>query len=178
MQRTYWAALRWFHKFCTVCTVGNPFPVTEQLLCHFMAQLADQGLAPQTIKLHLAGVRNMQISLVLPDPRQQSALSTLQSVQRLAYTKHEHWRGIQLAFGFWSQHQFCCTSRQPYKQHITRRRDWYVSSHVMPFWGFSILENCSWHQLDSSDQPSIWLGGCGSGQPSQPLNTSNPPQKV
>ena len=43
--------------------------------------MADQGLSPQTIKLYLAGLRNVQLSLGLPDPRQQSALLILKRVQ-------------------------------------------------------------------------------------------------
>ena len=56
-------------------------PVSEQLLCTFTAFLADQGLAPQTIKSYLAAVRNMQISLGFPDPREQSSLPILKRVQ-------------------------------------------------------------------------------------------------
>lgn len=59
----------------------NPFPVTEHLLCCFAAFLADQGLAPQTGKSYLSAVRSMQISLGLPDPREQSSLPILKRVQ-------------------------------------------------------------------------------------------------
>lgn len=41
----------------------------------------DQNLAPQTIKSYLSGLRNMQISLGLPDPREQSSLLILKWVQ-------------------------------------------------------------------------------------------------
>lgn len=35
-----------------------PFPVSESLLCYFVASLAEQGLAPGTTKVYLAvGVR-------------------------------------------------------------------------------------------------------------------------
>ena len=43
--------------------------------------MADQGLAPQTVKSYLAAVRNMQISLGLPDPRDQSSFPMLKRVQ-------------------------------------------------------------------------------------------------
>ena len=52
----------------------HTFPLTEQLPCTFAAFLADQGLAPQTIKSCLSAVRNMQISLGLPDLRDQSSM--------------------------------------------------------------------------------------------------------
>lgn len=61
--------------------VVSPFPVSEHLLCCFAAFLADQGLAPQTGKAYLAAVRSMQISLGLPDPREQSSLPILKRVQ-------------------------------------------------------------------------------------------------
>ena len=59
----------------------DPFPVSEMVLCSFAASLADQGLSPQTIKSYLAGVRNVQLSLGLPDPRAQSSLPILHRVQ-------------------------------------------------------------------------------------------------
>ena len=70
-----------FHSFCGVYNIFTPFPVTEQLLCSFAAFLADQGLAPQTVKSYLSAVRNPQISLGLPDPRDQSSLPILKRVQ-------------------------------------------------------------------------------------------------
>ena len=73
--------MKHFHSFCTTYNVLNPFPLSEQLLCTFAAFLADQGLAPQTIKSYLAAVRNMQISLGFPDPREQSSLPLLKGVQ-------------------------------------------------------------------------------------------------
>ena len=70
-----------FHDFCGRFDIGSPFPVTELVLCSFAAFLADQGLAPQTGKGYLAAVRNMQISLGLPDPRDQSSMPMLRRVQ-------------------------------------------------------------------------------------------------
>ena len=55
--------------------------MTEQLLCSFAAFLADQGLAPQTGKSYLSAVRNLQISMGFPDPREQSSLPILKRVQ-------------------------------------------------------------------------------------------------
>ena len=80
-QTTYKAALKRFYNFCTQYEVVAPFPVTEQLLCYFSAYLADQGLAPQTGKAYLSVVRSMQISLGLPDPRDQSSMPILKRVQ-------------------------------------------------------------------------------------------------
>ena len=59
----------------------DPFPDTEQLLCCFSAYMADSGLSPQTVKSYLAAVRNAQLALGLPDPREQSALPVLKRVQ-------------------------------------------------------------------------------------------------
>ena len=70
-----------FDAFCRQYAVPSPFPVTEHLLCCFAAHLADQGLAPQTGKAYLAAVRNTQISLGLPDPRDQSSMPMLKRVQ-------------------------------------------------------------------------------------------------
>lgn len=73
--------MRRFYGFCDQFNVTSPFPVTETLLCSFAAFLADQGLAPQTGKGYLAAVRSMQISLGLPDPRDQSSMPRLKRVQ-------------------------------------------------------------------------------------------------
>ena len=80
-QRIYTSAMKKFNTFCIECNMGEPFPVTEQLLCSYAAYLADAGLAPQTIKSYLAAVRDMQISIGLPDRRDQSSLPILKRVQ-------------------------------------------------------------------------------------------------
>ncbi len=73
--------MRRFDSYCTTFSVNDPFPVTELLLCSFAAHLADEGLAPQTIKTYLASVRNAQLALGLPDPRERSSLPILKRVQ-------------------------------------------------------------------------------------------------
>ena len=80
-QRTYKAAMKRFHSFCLRFNVENPFPLSEHLLCCFASFLADQGLAPQTGKSYMSALRSMQISLGLPDPREQSSLPVLKRVQ-------------------------------------------------------------------------------------------------
>ena len=80
-QKAYQAAIKRFHSFCVRYNVHQPFPLSEQLLCSFAVYLADQGLAPRTGKSYLSALRNMQISLGLPDPRDQSSLPILKRVQ-------------------------------------------------------------------------------------------------
>ena len=70
-----------FHSFCITYNVVTPFPLSEHLLCSFATFLADQGLAPQTGKSYLSALRSMQISIGLPDPREQSSLPVLKRVQ-------------------------------------------------------------------------------------------------
>ena len=70
-----------FYSFCSTHNVMDPFPLSEQLLCYFASYLATQDLAPQTIKSYLSALRNMQISIGLPDPRDQSSLPMLKRVQ-------------------------------------------------------------------------------------------------
>lgn len=59
----------------------EPFPLSEQLLCCFVSYLADQALAPQTGKSYMSALRNMQISMGLPNPRDSSSLPVLKRVQ-------------------------------------------------------------------------------------------------
>ena len=70
-----------FHSFCITYNVTEPFPLSEQLLYSYASYLTVQGLAPQTGKSYLSALRSMQISLGLPDPREQSSLPVLKRVQ-------------------------------------------------------------------------------------------------
>ena len=80
-HKTYQTAMKRFDTYCTRYSINDPFPVNEMLLCSFAAYLADEGLAPQTIKTYLAALRNTQLSLGLPDPREKSSLPILKRVQ-------------------------------------------------------------------------------------------------
>ena len=55
--------------------------MSESILCYFASYLATQQLTPQTIKTYLAGIRHMQITLGLPEPRAFSSLPRLKLVQ-------------------------------------------------------------------------------------------------
>ena len=70
-----------FHAFCNAFNITSPFPLTELLLCYYASYLADQGLAPQTIKSYLSALRDAQINLGLPDPRDHSSLPLLKRIQ-------------------------------------------------------------------------------------------------
>ena len=59
----------------------NPFPVSESLLCYFVASLARQGLTPAMIRTYLAGVRHAQIMRGFEEPRQHLTLSRLHLLQ-------------------------------------------------------------------------------------------------
>ncbi len=73
--------MRHFTKFCMIYAIQAPFPVYERLLCYFATYLAKRNLAPQTIKCYLAAVRNAQIAMGLPDPRDQSSMPLLKRIQ-------------------------------------------------------------------------------------------------
>ena len=60
--------------------VFDPFPVNEKLLCYYATKLANDGLAPQTIKVYLSAIRSMQLSMGLPPPREESTLLVLKRV--------------------------------------------------------------------------------------------------
>ena len=79
-QKTYRVALNCYSQFCTMYGV-NPFPVSESLLCYFVASLARQGLTPATIRTYLAGVRHAQIMRGFEEPRQHSTLPRLHLLQ-------------------------------------------------------------------------------------------------
>ena len=79
-RKAYNSAHKRFHFFCTHFAIVNPFPVTESLLCYFVAFLAREGLAPSSIKLYLSAVRHMQVVLGFPEPRAESSLPRLKLV--------------------------------------------------------------------------------------------------
>ena len=60
-QRSYDSAKRRFLQFCAKINCSNPLPVSEQLLCRYVAYLVSEGLAPKSIKLYLAAIRHLQI---------------------------------------------------------------------------------------------------------------------
>ena len=102
-QATYKAATKRFYLFCIAYNVFSPFPLTEQLLCSFAAFLADQQLAPQTVKSYLSTLRNTQISLGLPDPTDQSSMPVLRRVQA-GISRLRMIKGSRPASGFPSRH--------------------------------------------------------------------------
>ena len=58
------------------------------LLGSLAAYLADQGLSPQTVKTYLASVRNTQISLDFPDPKEHPIFKRVQAgIARLRLLK-------------------------------------------------------------------------------------------
>lgn len=67
-QRTYESAKR---RFLTFCIKANlvPLPISEQLSCRYVSHLAEQGLAPKSIKGYLSAARHLQISMLMPDPK-------------------------------------------------------------------------------------------------------------
>lgn len=77
---SYGAGLNCFCKFCRAHN-AEPFPVSENLLCYFVALLGQEGLAPSTLKTYLAGIRNAQIMRGFPESRQSSSLPRLKLLQ-------------------------------------------------------------------------------------------------
>ncbi len=79
-RKSYLSAYKKFQEFCTHHSITDPLPVTESLLCYFVAFLALKGLSPASIRLYLAAVRHMQIMQGLPEPRAMSSLPRLRLV--------------------------------------------------------------------------------------------------
>ena len=43
-------------------------PVSEEVLCYYVAHLGDRGLAPSTVKTYLAAIRDLQVQYGFPSP--------------------------------------------------------------------------------------------------------------
>jgi len=67
---TYQSALCRFVDFCSWYKVLIPFPVSKTLLCYYTSFLATDRLSPQTIKVYLAAIHHMQITMGLPEPQE------------------------------------------------------------------------------------------------------------
>ena len=71
----------------------SPFPVSETMLCYFVTSLAQEGIAPTTIRTYLAAVRHTQIIRGHAEPRESLTLPRLRLVQNgirreCAYSGH------------------------------------------------------------------------------------------
>ena len=145
-----------FHRFCAHFNVPSPFPVTEHTMCCFTAYLADSGLAPQTVKVYLAAVRIMQLSLGLLDPRDQSSLPRLKRVlagiSRTRLNQHRHppppTSGSQLQVTCWRRF----TPR--WRSRVTRTRCSSGPSAVWPSLGSSASGSFWWKRQTSTGSPS------------------------
>ena len=59
--RSYQSAVKRYYNFCLAQNV-TPFPVTEQILCQFVAPVAAQGVAHKSLKVNLSALHYFQIS--------------------------------------------------------------------------------------------------------------------
>ena len=66
-RKIYLAAERRYQTFCSSFNI-KPLPVTESILCYFVACLGQQGLSHNSISTYLSGIRQLQISHGLGDP--------------------------------------------------------------------------------------------------------------
>lgn len=66
-QRTYKSGQT---RFLNFCALGNftAVPVTETVLCYFVARLSNEGLKHRTIKVYLSAVRHLHIAEGKEDP--------------------------------------------------------------------------------------------------------------
>ena len=66
-RRTYESSKKRYLAFCQAMNL-HPCPITQGMLCLYVAHLYQDGLAHTSIKSYLSAVRNMQISKGMPDP--------------------------------------------------------------------------------------------------------------
>ena len=66
-NRAYDSAKRRFLDFRAKANL-HPLPISEDLLCRFVGHLADDGMAPISIKCYLSAVRHLQIAMYMKDP--------------------------------------------------------------------------------------------------------------
>ena len=67
-RKSYDSGKKRYVSFCSKIH-ARPLPVTEELLCKFSSQLAEENIMHSTIKCYLAAVRHLQIAAGKGDPR-------------------------------------------------------------------------------------------------------------
>ena len=67
-RAAYCSAMRRYHNFCNRFKIQNPFPLTESIICRFVAFLDQEGLKHHTLKVYLSGLRFAQIYQALGNP--------------------------------------------------------------------------------------------------------------
>jgi len=80
--KTYRSGVSKVMLFCAKFGVSNPFPISQALLCYYVAYLTNNGLAYQTIKTYLAAIRHVQIVQGLPEPKQYASMPKLKVVEK------------------------------------------------------------------------------------------------
>ena len=65
-KRVYQSAQKHFLEFCTAANL-TPLPLSEDLLCYYVAFLGKQGLKHSSINSYLSSICHMQISYDLED---------------------------------------------------------------------------------------------------------------
>lgn len=67
-KKVYNSGQKRFLEFCTLYNVQDVLPVSQDLLCYFVAYLGEKGLGHSTIKTYLAAVRSLQIDYGFDNP--------------------------------------------------------------------------------------------------------------
>ena len=87
-NKTYQSVLCRFAQFCSMYSILTPFPESESLLCYFATHLACQQLSLQTVKVYMATIRYMQITMGLLEPQEYSSMPRLHlGIQRAHASK-------------------------------------------------------------------------------------------
>jgi len=80
--KTYCSSLSKFMLFCARFGVSYPFPISQALLCYYVGNLANNGIAYQMIKTYLAAICPVQIVQGLPEPKQYASMPKLKVVEK------------------------------------------------------------------------------------------------
>ena len=67
-KKAYGAGKKRYEDFCVRFSIP-PLPLTESVLCYFIAYLGDQGLMASSIRSYLSALRQWKISEGLPEPQ-------------------------------------------------------------------------------------------------------------
>lgn len=66
--KVYSSEQKRFMEFCSLYSIHNVLPVSQYMLCYFVAYLGEKGLGHSTIKTYLAAVRSLQVDYGFDSP--------------------------------------------------------------------------------------------------------------
>ena len=71
-RKVYLTGKKQYILFCKKFNISKALPITEEMLCYYVAFLGDRGLAHSTIKTYLGALRDLHVEYGFQSPLERS----------------------------------------------------------------------------------------------------------